>query len=787
MSSAGTGRKNRLAGEISPYLLLHDENPVDWYPWGEEALAKARDEDKPIFLSVGYSTCYWCHVMERESFSDAGVASLMNQAFVNIKVDREERPEIDEIYMAATQIFTQQGGWPNSVFLTPELKPFFAGTYFPPRDMQGRPSFKTVLLSMQNAWQTRRDDVEKQAAEMSDAMQRFLEERGEPADHVAPVEAVEQSKRALMGRFDADWGGFGGAPKFPSPSNLYFLLELAEEDNRSSEMLTATLDAMAHGGIYDQLAGGFHRYATDREWKIPHFEKMLYDNAHLLELYARDYARTGHEDRARVVRETVAFLEREMRGPEGGFWSAIDAEVDGREGGHHVWTLEEITDVLGEEDAGWLAPILGFAGEPFFEGEHYVLHLPESYDEQAERRKLGRSELLGQVRPLIDKLLAARRKRKMPLVDDKVLTDWNGMVISGLAVAGDLLGDAHMVDLASQAADFVLDTLRGDVEGGNVEGRDDGTLLHSWRAAGDARYDAFLSDYVFLVRGLLSLHDATGDERWLSEAKRLQHEQSERLEDPNGGFFTAGEQPDVLFRSKEIFDGALPAANAVAALNLLQLARKEGPDPWLPRAETTMKAFSVYAERQPEGARMMALAVRRYHRLVGGPIGPEAEVEATVMNLAEKAARKLVQIRLSLDDAANGSDGGADDDWRAFTLTLTIQDGWHVNAPGDAHPPELESLHVEGVDTELRDVDWPEPTEWSAGDETLEVYAGDVVVRGELRGRRAQASRQLSALRRFAVSGSGRGSGHAVIRPEVRALDGAYRSSKWAMSLSDQS
>ncbi|MDA8020651.1 MAG: thioredoxin domain-containing protein [Thermoanaerobaculia bacterium] len=718
-----TGRKNRLAGEISPYLLLHDENPVDWYPWGEEALQKARDEDRPIFLSVGYSTCYWCHVMERESFSDAGVAALMNESFVNVKVDREERPDIDEIYMAATQIFTQQGGWPNSVFLTPSLEPFFAGTYFPPRDLHGRPSFKTVLLSMQNAWQTRRDDVEQQATEMAGAMQRFLEERGEPADHVASVDSVERSKRALIARFDAEWGGFGDAPKFPSPSNLYFMQELAEHDARSAEMLTATLDAMAHGGIYDQLAGGFHRYATDREWKIPHFEKMLYDNGHLLELYARDYARTGDEERARTVRETVTFLERELRDPDGGFWSAIDAEVDGREGGHHVWTLEELTEVLGEEDAGWLAPILGFADEPFFENDHYVLHLPVSYEEQATRRQLSRDELLDQARPLLEQLLEARRQRKMPLVDDKVLTDWNGMVISGLAVAGDLLGDAHMVDLASSAADFVLGTLRSE----------DGTLLHSWRrdaetGAAEARYEAFLSDYVFLIRGLLALHDATGDQRWLREARRLLDEQSSRLEDPKGGFFTAGERPDVLFRSKEIFDGALPAANAVAALNYLEMARIEGPDPWLPLTERTLKAFTHFAERQPEGARMMALAVGRYHRLTDGPIGPEAEVEATVMNLAEKAARKLVSAQVTVGEPGEGG-------WRGFGLTLRIQHGWHVYADVRSNPGHLETLHVEGVETELAELSWPEPAAWSAGGQTLAVYEGEISLEGKLKSR----------------------------------------------------
>jgi hypothetical protein len=337
---------------------------------------------------------------------------------------------------------------------------------------------------------------------------------------------------------------------------------------------------------------------------------------------------------------------------------------------------------------------------------------------------MKRQRLLDQVAPLKAKLLAARRRRDMPLVDDKVLTDWNGMMISGLATAGDLLGDAHMVDLAARAANFVLATLR------DAEGR----LLHSWRRAEDgadttreARVPAFLSDYVFLIRGLLALHEATGDEHWLAQAKQLTAEQSTRLEDSKGGFFTASEQPDVLFRSKEIFDGALPATNAVAALNLLDLARKEGPDPWLPWAEQTLKAFTLFAERQPEGARMMTAAVRRYHRLVGGPIGPEAEVEATVMNLAERAARKLVVARL---DAADPDAEG----WRPFTLTLKVQDGWHLYAPVESKPRALEPVRIDGVGSEVRDLLWPDPTPWQAGDEELAVYSGQTEVRGELRG-----------------------------------------------------
>ncbi|MEO1084960.1 MAG: thioredoxin domain-containing protein, partial [Acidobacteriota bacterium] len=659
------GKANRLARETSPYLLLHQHNPVDWYPWGPEALERARAEDKPIFLSVGYATCYWCHVMERESFADAGTAQVMNEHFINIKVDREERPDLDEIYMAATQIFNQRGGWPNSVFLTPKLTPFFAGTYFPPFDDQGRPSFRTVLLSMQRAWQDRRGDVEEQAVELERAMRDMLEERGRPTAAVPAASVVATSMKGLGDRFDTEWGGFGTKPKFPTPSNLHLLLDLAEDgDTGAGAMLTTTLDRMARGGIYDQLAGGFHRYATDRQWKVPHFEKMLYDNGQLLELYARDYGRTGDGERERIVRETARFLARELTGEHGGFLSAIDAEVGGREGAFHAWTLEQIVDAIGEEDASFLAPILGFDGAPFFDGE-YVLHLPESFADQAERRRLDVAELKGQVRGLEQRLLEARERRPKPLVDDKVLTDWNGLAIAGLATAAALLSDGDLLAQADRAADFVLEHLRGE----------DGVLRHTWRG-GEARIPAFLGDYTALVRGLLALHDAAGDRRHLDEAVRLAEEQIERLEDPeNGGFFGAAAQEDVLFRSKEVYDGALPSSNGMAALNFIELARlDEGRrEHWLDCAERTLLAFGQVIESRPDGARTLVLAVRRWHR-ARAELSPEQAAAATVAQLVAKASRATVKGGLHLHATAD-ADGA-----RAFRLDLEIRDGWHLYA-----------------------------------------------------------------------------------------------------------
>ncbi|MDX1645108.1 MAG: thioredoxin domain-containing protein, partial [Thermoanaerobaculia bacterium] len=412
--SESTRSENRLAGESSPYLLLHRHNPVDWYPWGEEALTRSRREDKPIFLSVGYSTCYWCHVMERESFADESVAELMNRELVSIKVDREERPDLDEIYMVATQILTGHGGWPNSVFLTPDLEPFFAGTYFPPEERHGQPSFRRVVTSLAEAWKNRREEIEEQAKSVGRALSHYLERRNAPAPSPPDASVVGRSVRALERLYDPRWGGFGGAPKFPTPANLYLLAEVATEDERAAEMLTGTLDQMARGGLFDQLGGGFHRYATDAEWKIPHFEKMLYDNGLLLELYALEWARTGDPEAARVARETIGYLEGEMLAPEGFFWSALDAETEGEEGAYYVWSRDELREVLGEEDFEFAAPLLGFDGAPFFEGSQYVLHLPRPLRVQAAQRQMTREELLADLDPLRARLLEARAARPRP-------------------------------------------------------------------------------------------------------------------------------------------------------------------------------------------------------------------------------------------------------------------------------------------------------------------------------------------------------------------------------------
>ena len=705
------GPTNRLAEASSPYLLLHAHNPVDWYPWGEEALRRAREEDKPIFLSVGYSTCYWCHVMERESFSDPAIAERMNRDFVNIKVDREERPDLDEVYMAATQVMAGQGGWPNSVFLTPQLLPFYAGTYFPPEDRYGRPGFPTVLASLAAAWKQRRSDVDSQAREMGEALERVLEGSSGPATRLPGPEALDRSLLDLERGFDGSWGGFGSAPKFPTPGNLFLLHELADSQPQAAKMLEVTLDRMARGGIYDQLGGGFHRYATDREWKIPHFEKMLYDNGLLLEAYALEWRRRADPEAERVIRETAAFLARELTGPEGGFWSALDAETDGREGAFYAWPREQLLEILGQEEFGFLAPIYGFDGPPFFEGE-YVLHLPFPLAEQAERRRKGRDDLLAEIEPLRRKLLKARSLRRRPLTDDKLLADWNGTAIAGLALAGEVLDDAGLVDQASRAAEFVLATMRGA----------DGALVHSWRD-GRSGPAAFLSDYAFLVRGLLALDRVGGDGRWLEAAADLASEQIDRLGDPAGGFFVAERRNDLLFRSKEVFDGAMPGSNSVAALNLLELARRTGERRWAAAAEKTLRAFSGLLESHPAAVRTMALVAGRYERL------RRERAEVLVDPGPPAAGPNDSKVSASLVVESPGEDG-----WCPFTLELEIEPGWHI------YPPGVEGglggpTTVEGEGVEVRELAFPRGVERRpvADEPPVRLYEGRVAIRGELR------------------------------------------------------
>ena len=701
---------NRLAAESSPYLLLHAENPVDWYPWGEEAFELARREDRPIFLSVGYSTCYWCHVMERESFSDPEIAQQMNDGFVCIKVDREERPDVDEIYMTATQVMTRSGGWPNSVFLTPDLEPFFAGTYFPPRDGLGRPGFPQVLRGVREAWLLRRAEIAQQAAAVAEAMRGSL--AGDPGGAEAlPDPALAGELQAdLAARFDPEWGGFGPAPKFPSPSNLFFLLDRSEDED-ARRMLVLTLDRMARGGVMDHLAGGFHRYSTDTAWLVPHFEKMLYDNAALARLYAEAAPLAPEQGFDRVARFTLDFVLREMTAPEGAFLSAIDAETDGHEGAYYTWTEADLESELPGEDGTLFRSAHGLDGAPTFESDRYVVHQPEPLGAHAGRLGLSEEGLRQRLEPMRDTLLAARDRRDPPLIDDKILTDWNGLMIGAMARVGQLLGETRYVEASTRAAEFVLQYLRDG---------ESGMLLHAFRA-GRARVPAFLDDYAFLVEGLLGLHRATGEGRWVEEAGRLVEEQERRLGDPEaGGYFAAGEDPRLLFRARPAFDGAVASGNGVAAMNLVDLAELTGEPRWAERAEATMRAFGDGMARAPLAHVTLIRALRRLPELASVVSKPAPAPTPSAMDTLEDEARDAVEIEGHLGAGAEGV-------WHPFTVELEVRSGFHVNAnPTD--DPTLVSTAITGVLGPVRNVRYP-PGDREGG---VPVYRGRVSIEGEV-------------------------------------------------------
>jgi uncharacterized protein len=526
---------NRLAQETSPYLLQHQDNPVDWYPWGDEAFAKAKAEDRPILLSVGYAACHWCHVMEHESFEDDETARVMNEHFVSVKVDREERPDVDGLYMDAVVGMTGHGGWPMTVFLTPDGRPFFGGTYFPPEPRFNMPSFRQVLLAVAEAYRTRRDDLERQADALVDAIQSGSAQP--PSVEPLTTELVAQAVSALRQQFDPVHGGFGSAPKFPPASSLELLLRTGRSD--ALEPVRLTLDRMARGGMYDVLGGGFHRYSVDAEWVVPHFEKMLYDNALLARAYLHGWLVTGEARYRRVAEETLDYLLRDLVLPEGGFASSQDADTNGVEGLTYTWTPEEVAAVLGEPRDEWLAP---------FEHDRFVIR--------------------GEV-PAEDKtrLLAARGERPQPGRDDKALAGWNGLALAALAEAGLRLERPDYLDAARRLAEFLLGTLSAP----------DGRLLRTYRE-GAARIPAYLEDYANVADGLLELHWATGELRWLEEARRLAGLAIDLFADPdNGGFYVdARDGNGLVARRKEFDDHPSPSGNSMLAYVLLRLARIYG-------------------------------------------------------------------------------------------------------------------------------------------------------------------------------------------------------------------
>ncbi len=591
---------NRLAGETSPYLLQHRHNPVDWYPWGPEALARAKAEDRPIFLSIGYSACHWCHVMERESFENPEIAAVMNEHFVNIKVDREERPDLDSVYMAAVQAMTQHGGWPMSVFLTPDLQPFFGGTYYPPTDSRGMPGFPRVLLSVSQAWKDRRDEIVESAGQMTEHL-RGMNRLPDATAGGLDATLLEGAAGALLQAFDPAHGGFGSAPKFPHPMDLRVLLrDFARTGNyQSLHAARRSLDMMARGGIYDHLGGGFARYSTDNRWLVPHFEKMLYDNALLSTTYLETYQITRDVSYAQTVRETLDYVLGHMTSPEGGFYATEDADSEGVEGKFYVWSLAEVVAVLGPERGKTFASVYDVTERGNWEGSN-ILNLPRPISQAATSLARDEGELRAELAEDRAKLFKVRATRIPPGKDTKVLTSWNGLMLAPLAEGSRILGDERYLDAARKAAAFLLDRMVGP----------DGRLLHSYKD-GQAKFNGYLDDYANLIDGLTRLYEACGEARWIDAAVGLSATMIEEFSDAEaGGFFYtgAGHEP-LITRTKELYDNATPSANAMAATALLRLAALTGMDGLAETARAAIESVRFIMERAPSAAGQSLIAL----------------------------------------------------------------------------------------------------------------------------------------------------------------------------------
>lgn len=636
-STEGKEKMNRLADEQSPYLLQHKDNPVDWYPWGEEAFAAAAEADKPIFLSIGYSTCHWCHVMEHESFEDTTVAALMNEHFISIKVDREERPDIDNIYMTVCQMMTGSGGWPLTILMTPDKRPFFAGTYFPKESRFNRMGMVDLVPRIGNMW---REDREKLLS-AADQVVGHLQNAFSPAGTEELTEETLKSAFAqFLQRFDDEHGGFEGRMKFPTAHNLSFLLRYHKRtgDPTALMMVEKTLQAMRKGGIYDHVGFGFHRYATDSEWLLPHFEKMLYDQAINAMAYLEAYQVTGNEGYARTAREIFTYVLRDMTSPEGGFYSAEDADSEGEEGKFYVWSEEEVNAILGEADGELYCDIYNFAEGGNFREESTghqtgmnIPHLTSSLGDLAQKRGATAKEFRAQLDVIRQKLFDVRKKRIHPLKDDKILTDWNGLMIAALAKGAQALDEPSYAEAAKNAADFVLENLR----------ERNGRLLKRYRQ-GKASLPAHLEDYAFFSWGLLEMYEATFDVKYLDESLRLASLMTDLFWDEDGGafFFTADDGEEQIVRTKELYDGAIPSGNSVAALVLLRLGRITGNSDYDAKAATIGKVFSGKVKQAPTGYTQLLSAV-------DFGIGPSYEIVVVGDRKSEDTQEMLKRVQAS--------------------------------------------------------------------------------------------------------------------------------------------
>ena len=742
-------KANRLARETSPYLLMHAHNPVDWYAWGPEAFEKARKEGKLIFLSVGYSSCYWCHVMERKVFMNETIAKTMNDNFVCIKVDREERPDVDDIYMTALQVYYQAigaqsgGGWPLSMFITADGKPVAGGTYFPPEDSDKSMGFPSILGRLNDLWKDKREQLEANADILANETRRVMR----PKLSLKPIEVndtlVAKSFEAVVNSFDPDFGGVDfqskrpDGPKFPTPTKLLFVQEMLKHkpDADTAELLDLTLMQMACGGIRDHLGGGFHRYSVDRKWLVPHFEKMLYDQAQLADVYVNAFVATQKPLYKQVAEEILTFVEREMTSNEGGFYSALDAETNGIEGESYVWEAREIDNILGAAAADFKE---AYHVKDLSDFEHgNVLRLSTGEVEALEGPRAERLAVSRQ------KLLTVRDQRQRPLRDEKTLTSWNGLMMGAFARAGALLNQPDFVRTAERGANFVLANLR------DAEGR----LLRT-HTAGKAKLNAYLDDYAFVIDGLLALHDATDDARWFKAAKELQDDQLKMFRDETGGgfFFTSHHHEELLARTKNCYDGVLPAGNSVSARNLIKLAKLTGEQRYLDEARTIVELFASNLEQAPRSLTVLALAASELlaaDKPKGQSDTPRDDrvQQVGTNDTTAKAGEKLILLaeqqeeRPKKDELVRARAYLSTDRLPAggtcrIVVLLDVKEGWHINAnppsPDFLKPTKLSFKSKSGVT--LADPVYPKGHGFKMEGEDMDamVYEGEVAIDGTL-------------------------------------------------------
>jgi hypothetical protein len=724
-------KPNRLAKEASPYLLQHAYNPVEWYPWGEEAFARAKKEDKLIFLSIGYSSCHWCHVMERESFANEAIAKLMNDNFVCIKVDREERPDIDDIYMTALQVTGVSGGWPLTMFLTPEGKPIFGGTYFPPEDKkleQGTiPGMKSMLAKVVELHKDKKKDLFLQADAVAEQTQIELN-RLAKLSIVTKLEPTIVVEAMSSYELDPKYGGLGRAAsgfrgtKFPRVSALLFLQAMATEGEHAAtkKLLDLTLEQMAIGGLYDHLAGGFHRYSTEPTWTVPHFEKMLYDQAQLVELYANAYAADPRPSYKRVITGTLEFVLRDMATPSGCWASALDADSDGEEGAYYVWTAKELAEHLGNTEDAKLFRQFYLPEKANFEGDRTILRLPKSFAQLAAEHGHDEQQAEALLQPICEKLLSARCLRTKPFLDTKIITSWNGQMIAAMARAGAVLDEPKYIAHAEAAAKFLLGTMR----------QDNGRFHHLYAAVPNEKpmprgYD-YLEDYTHVIHGLLELHRATKKPEWLASAEELQALQEKHFGDADrGGYFNTANDHEKLFaRGKDSYDGAQPSCNGMALRNLVALWRLTSKADYKTRAEKGFQAMALSLKTQPNSVPLGLLAYRQFASDTGLSLVPDLMPKSP----AKEPKHSADVVAIKLEHAEDGQ----------FTLTITVEQGWHIyaNTVGQELLAEAATQCEVSIDGKaVSDVQLTYPKGTQHKDDVVGdyyEYSGSVVIKGQL-------------------------------------------------------